>query len=183
MHEDDLIDLRFSLSIGIQIAFVLQETGSKLLASCGAVNPDNASGLIISELWRSIQSWAVTNHQKVMRLHDSDYYRNKYKGAYQRHFDHSRLRPFGKAYHQIFHSKSSPKRPNEALLDFNASRSLRKSRSLSYQTCIHFYKADRFLSAAKIAGKRYIESQHWKLYRTPRRYQTTTDLRRKFRLR
>ncbi|MDD5269410.1 MAG: hypothetical protein PHO08_20235 [Methylococcales bacterium] len=56
MQEDELIDLRFSLGIGIQNAFVLGETGSKLLASCGAVNPDDASGLIISELWRSVQS-------------------------------------------------------------------------------------------------------------------------------
>ena len=47
MQEEDLIDLRFSLGIGIQNAFVLHETGSKLLASWGVVNPDDASRLII----------------------------------------------------------------------------------------------------------------------------------------
>ena len=56
MREEDLIDLRFSLWMGIQNAFVLHERGSKLLASCGAVNPDDASGLIISKLWRSVKS-------------------------------------------------------------------------------------------------------------------------------
>ena len=56
MQEEDLIDLRFSLGMGIQNAFVFHETGSKLLASWGVVNPDDASRLIISELWRSVQS-------------------------------------------------------------------------------------------------------------------------------
>ena len=56
MQEEDLIDLRFSLGIGIQNAFVLHETGSKLLASSGAVNPDDASRLIISKLGRSGKS-------------------------------------------------------------------------------------------------------------------------------
>jgi hypothetical protein len=56
MQEEDLIDLRFSLGMGIQNAFVLQERRSKLLASCGAVNPDDASRLIISKLWRSGKS-------------------------------------------------------------------------------------------------------------------------------
>jgi hypothetical protein len=56
MQEEDLIDLHFSLGMGIQNAFVFHETGSKLLASWGVVNPDDASRLIISELWRSVQS-------------------------------------------------------------------------------------------------------------------------------
>ena len=56
MQEEDLIDLRFSLGMGIQNAFVLHERGSQLLASCGAVNPDDASRLIICELWRSVKS-------------------------------------------------------------------------------------------------------------------------------
>jgi hypothetical protein len=60
MQEEDLIDLRFSLGMGmgmgIQNAFVLHEPGSKLMASCGAVKPDVTSRLIISKLWRSVKS-------------------------------------------------------------------------------------------------------------------------------
>ena len=56
MQEEDLIDLLFSLGMGIQNTFVLHERGSKLMASCCAVNPDDASRLIISELWRTVQS-------------------------------------------------------------------------------------------------------------------------------
>ena len=51
MTEDDLIDLHFSLGMAIRNAFGLHEPGSKLLASCGVVHPDDASGVIIRELW------------------------------------------------------------------------------------------------------------------------------------
>ncbi len=51
MPEEDLTDLRFSFGLAIRKAFKLYEPGSKLLASCGAVHPDDASGVIINELW------------------------------------------------------------------------------------------------------------------------------------
>ena len=51
MVKDDLIDLHFSLDMAIRNAFDLHVPWSKLLASCGVVNPDDASGVIIRELW------------------------------------------------------------------------------------------------------------------------------------
>ena len=56
MQEKDLIDLHFSLGMAIRNAFDLHVSWSKLLASCGVVNPDDASGVIISELWRALQA-------------------------------------------------------------------------------------------------------------------------------
>jgi len=56
MQEEELIELRFSLGMAIRNAFGLHEPGSKLLASCGVVDPDDASGVIIRELWRALQS-------------------------------------------------------------------------------------------------------------------------------
>jgi len=56
MSEEDLIDLHFSLGMAIQNAFGLHEPGSRLLASCGVAHPDDASGVIISELWRALQA-------------------------------------------------------------------------------------------------------------------------------
>ena len=47
MTEDDLIDLHFSLGMAIRNAFDLHVPWSKLLASCGVVHPDDASGVII----------------------------------------------------------------------------------------------------------------------------------------
>ena len=51
MPEEDLTDLHFSFGLAIRNAFKLYEPGSKLLASCGAAHPDDASGVIINELW------------------------------------------------------------------------------------------------------------------------------------
>jgi hypothetical protein len=56
MQEDDLIDLRFSLGMAIWNAFGLHIPGSKLLASCGVADPDDASRVIISNLWQALQS-------------------------------------------------------------------------------------------------------------------------------
>ncbi|WP_431065683.1 DUF6794 domain-containing protein [Methylotuvimicrobium sp.] len=56
MPEDDLIDLHFSLGLAIRNAFGLHEPGSKLLASCGTSHPNDASGVIISALWRALQA-------------------------------------------------------------------------------------------------------------------------------
>ena len=56
MQEEELIELRFSLGMRIRNAFGLYEPGSKLLASCGVVHPDDASGVIIRELWRALQN-------------------------------------------------------------------------------------------------------------------------------
>jgi hypothetical protein len=51
MQEENLFDLHFSLGIAIRNAFSLHESGSNLLASCGAAHPDDASELIINKLW------------------------------------------------------------------------------------------------------------------------------------
>lgn len=54
MKEGDLIDLHFSLGLAIRNAFGLHDLGSKLIADCGVVHPDDASGVIVKELWKSI---------------------------------------------------------------------------------------------------------------------------------
>ena len=51
LKEDELIDLHFGLGLSIRNAFGLHDPGSKLLASCGVVHPDDASGVIIQALW------------------------------------------------------------------------------------------------------------------------------------
>jgi hypothetical protein len=51
MREEDLFNLHFSLGMAIRNAFGLHDPGSKLLASCGVVHPDDASGVIIQALW------------------------------------------------------------------------------------------------------------------------------------
>ncbi|WP_404356998.1 DUF6794 domain-containing protein [Methylotuvimicrobium sp. KM1] len=56
MPEDELIDLNFGLGLAIRNAFGLHESGSKLLSSCGATHPVDASGVIILELWRALQA-------------------------------------------------------------------------------------------------------------------------------
>ncbi|MDD5319506.1 MAG: hypothetical protein PHD43_02605 [Methylococcales bacterium] len=56
MQEEDLIDFHFSLGMAIRNAFGLHVPWSKLLASCGAVHPDDASGVIIQALWRALQT-------------------------------------------------------------------------------------------------------------------------------
>jgi hypothetical protein len=50
MREEDLIGLHFGLGMAIRNAFGLHEPGSKLLASCGVVHGDDASGAIIQAL-------------------------------------------------------------------------------------------------------------------------------------
>ena len=54
MSEDKLIDLHFSLGMAIRNAFGLHDPDSKLLASCGVAHPDDASGVIIKELWNKL---------------------------------------------------------------------------------------------------------------------------------
>ena len=56
MDEDDLMDLHFSLGMSIRNAFELHDTDSKLLALCGVVHPDDASGVIIKELWNKLKN-------------------------------------------------------------------------------------------------------------------------------
>jgi hypothetical protein len=51
MPEGDLIDLHFTLGMAIRNAFGLHDPWSKLLVSCGVVHSDDASGVIIRELW------------------------------------------------------------------------------------------------------------------------------------
>ena len=55
MKEDDLIDLHFSLGLAIRNAFRLHDLGSKLIADCGVVHPDDASGVIIKILWKKLK--------------------------------------------------------------------------------------------------------------------------------
>ena len=54
MTEDDLIDLHFTLGVTIRNAFGLHDLGSKLLADCGVVHPDDAAGVIINALWNKL---------------------------------------------------------------------------------------------------------------------------------
>ena len=64
MREEDLIDLHFSLGVAIYKAFGMYEQGSKLMASCGVVDPDDASGVIIQALWIKLikgTQWTRTN--------------------------------------------------------------------------------------------------------------------------
>ena len=51
MQEDDLVDLHFSLGLAIRNAFDLHDRNSKLLADCGAAQPDDASVAIVRELY------------------------------------------------------------------------------------------------------------------------------------
>ena len=44
MKENDLIDLHFSFGLAIRNASGLHDMGSKLIADCGVVHPDDASG-------------------------------------------------------------------------------------------------------------------------------------------
>ena len=61
MTEEDLIDLHFSLGLAIRNAFGLYGPGSKLLADCGVVHPDDAAGIIIQalrlKLTKEITQW------------------------------------------------------------------------------------------------------------------------------
>ena len=57
MPKDKLFDLHFGLGLAVRNAFGLHEADSKLLASCGTSHPDDASGVIISGLWRALQTW------------------------------------------------------------------------------------------------------------------------------
>ena len=54
MSEDELINLHFNLGMAIRNAFGLHDPDSKLLASCGVAHPDDASVVIIKELWNKL---------------------------------------------------------------------------------------------------------------------------------
>ena len=64
MPEEDLINLHFTLGMMIRNAFGLHGEESKLLDSCNqtmhpgalynSVHPDDASGVIIGELWKEL---------------------------------------------------------------------------------------------------------------------------------
>jgi len=64
MHENDLIDLHFSLGMAIRNVFGLHEPGSKLLVSINntihpdalynSVHPDDASGVIVKAVWNKL---------------------------------------------------------------------------------------------------------------------------------
>ena len=56
MQEDELIGLHFSLGTDIRNSFDLHDQNSLLLKSCGSfVQPDDASGVIITKLWERLK--------------------------------------------------------------------------------------------------------------------------------
>lgn len=55
MPEYDLLDLHFTLGMAIRNAFGLHAPGSKLLTNCGVTHPDDASGVIIRQLWKKLR--------------------------------------------------------------------------------------------------------------------------------
>ena len=55
LAQDQLISLHFGLGGWIRNNFGLWETGSRLLRSTGATNPDDASMKIIEALWQTLQ--------------------------------------------------------------------------------------------------------------------------------
>jgi len=50
-QEEDLINLYFSRGMTNKNVFGLHESGSKLLADCEIIHPDDASGVIVKALW------------------------------------------------------------------------------------------------------------------------------------
>ena len=54
--EDYLIDLHSDLGMEIRNAFGLHDLCSKLLSDCDEVHPNDASGVIIKELWKKLQA-------------------------------------------------------------------------------------------------------------------------------
>lgn len=54
MGENDLIDLHFSLGMAIRNAFGLHDANSKLFQACNVRDPDDASEVIIKELWKKL---------------------------------------------------------------------------------------------------------------------------------
>jgi len=61
MTQDDLAGLHFSLGLGIRKEFGLWAENKDLLASCASlvgqeiIHPDDASALIIKELWKKLR--------------------------------------------------------------------------------------------------------------------------------
>lgn len=56
MSENELAELRLSLGMAIQNAFGLLDSNSKLLAECGVTKATDATNIIITELWRTLQN-------------------------------------------------------------------------------------------------------------------------------
>jgi hypothetical protein len=54
MQEPELIELHFSLGMMIRNAFGLHDPGNKLLADCSVSHPDDASGVIIKNIWKKL---------------------------------------------------------------------------------------------------------------------------------
>lgn len=55
MKKDDLIDLHFSLGMYIRNHLGLWQGNEALLADCGRIHPDDASGVILEALWAELQ--------------------------------------------------------------------------------------------------------------------------------
>lgn len=57
LKQDDLIRLHFSWGAKIRNEYGLWDgTNQKLLNSCGTSSPDDASGVIIEQLWRTLRN-------------------------------------------------------------------------------------------------------------------------------
>lgn len=54
MQENDLYDLHFTFGLAIRNSW-LNQVDSYLRAACGTYHPDDASHVIILELWRTLQ--------------------------------------------------------------------------------------------------------------------------------
>jgi len=56
LQEEGLIDLHFRLGASIRNEFRLHDINSPLLKSCGELHPDDASCVIIKELWGELKN-------------------------------------------------------------------------------------------------------------------------------
>ena len=58
MNQKDLMELHFTLGMYIRNNFGFWQGNRRLLADCGNANADDASGVIIEALWRTLQKQA-----------------------------------------------------------------------------------------------------------------------------
>ncbi len=66
IEEDELPSLHFCFGYAIRGAFGLRDTNSELLKDCQALNPEDASLLIVKALWKKINeemTWAEQHYR------------------------------------------------------------------------------------------------------------------------
>ena len=61
MSEGDLIDLHFGLGQWIRNNFGLWKENLELMQATGAIDPDDASGVIVKALWQRLQDELLTD--------------------------------------------------------------------------------------------------------------------------